>query len=260
MLLEVTGLVLRTVTISELDKIITIYSAERGIVTAGAKGAMVHKNKAIAACQPYCYAKFILYRRGDKSWVREADIIEGFYDIRLDITKVALASYFCEVLGEAGTNQPDPQLLRLTLNSLYAISGDKFDRDLVKATFEMRFAALLGWMPDLEGCHVCNTSEDPSFILDVSNGVLTCHECRMAKGENNWGHPDHEDIPYRIELLTPGSLAALRYSLYAPLHKLFSFRLSGDDSAIFRRVCETYLIYHMERTFQSLLFYRSMKE
>lgn len=260
MLIELTALVLRTVTISELDKIITLYSAERGIVTAGAKGAMVHKNRAIAACQPFCYAKFILYRRGDKCWVREAEIIEGFYDIRLDITKLALASYFCEVLGEAGTNQPDPQLLRLALNSLYAISKDTFDHDLIKAAFEMRFAALLGWMPDLEGCHVCGRSEDPSFVLDLSNGVLTCKECRLAVGENNWVYPDHEDMPLRIEILNPGALAALRYTLYAPLHKLFSFRVSGEDKHIFCRVCETYLLYQMERTFQSLIFYRSMKE
>ena len=57
MLTEVKGLVLSTVDLSESDRLITIYSEEKGIISALARGARSHKSRKISF-----YEIFLLYK------------------------------------------------------------------------------------------------------------------------------------------------------------------------------------------------------
>jgi hypothetical protein len=52
---------------------------------------------------------------------------------------------------------------------------------------------------------------------------------------------------------------AVRYALYAPAEKIFSFSLSsGEDMDLFTRAGEGYLLNHLERSFDSLDLYYSI--
>lgn len=259
MLIEVNALVIRTVDLSESDRLLSLYSAEKGKISAVAKGVRSLKNKAMFGGQLFCYSRFILYRKGDKFWVREAELIEHFYDIRLSLQRTALASYVCDLLSDTATAEPDPSLMRLSLNTLHAIATDKYDITLVKAAFEFRVAAQLGFMPDISACADCG-KEGGDLVLDIADGVLYCADCRAAMGEQGQLYPDHEDFRRRIEVLTPAVRASMQYVLQAPVERLFSFRLSGDEKDMFACVCERYLLYHLERSYRSLAFYHEVKE
>ena len=56
---ELSGLVVRTVDLSGRDKLLTILTAERGLVTAVANGSRSLKSRYLAATQQFCYAKFL---------------------------------------------------------------------------------------------------------------------------------------------------------------------------------------------------------
>ena len=66
MLTEVKGLVIRTVDIKETDRLITIFTEEKGAITALARGARSLKSQKMAATMQFCYSNFILYEQGDK--------------------------------------------------------------------------------------------------------------------------------------------------------------------------------------------------
>ena len=100
MLTEVKALVIRTLDLSEHDRLLTLFTEEHGKITAVANGSRTLKSRYLAAAQLFCYASFVLYKKGDRYWVREASLIESFFDLRADLTRTALASYVCDVAGD----------------------------------------------------------------------------------------------------------------------------------------------------------------
>lgn len=83
-----------------------------------------------------------------------------FYELRLDIEKLALAQYFCElminIVPEGAETVP---YLRLILNSLYFVANGKRPMPLIKAVFELRLLSLAGFMPNLVCCDKCKIYE-----------------------------------------------------------------------------------------------------
>lgn len=257
MLSEVKGLVIRTVDIKETDRLITIFTEEKGAITALARGARAHKSRKMSSTMQFCYGNFVLYGQGDKLWVKEAELIESFFEIRNSIEGLALAAYIAEVLSDVTVEEEERELLRLSLNSLYAIGSGKYDIAKIKAVFEIRAASILGFMPDILACHECGEREG-DFFFDIMGGIVQCYSCKQKLSEEGFDHPDpHES--HIICILSSGAKAAFEFAIYAPLERLFSFKISDDDMRLFSRAAEEYLLNQLGHGFKTLDFYNSVK-
>jgi DNA repair protein RecO (recombination protein O) len=258
-LLNAKGLVVRTVNYGERDRILTIYTEELGLITATANGSRSLKSRALVATELFCYSRYVLAYKNDRYTVREVDLIESFFDLRTDIEKLTLAGYICEVIAHVGTeNMPDTPLLRLALNSLYAIAKDKAPLIQIKGAFEMRAAAVLGFLPELSVCSSCG-EEGENAVLDVMNGSLVCEACRR-EAENTPQEEVYDPMHPTIRcVLTDAARAALFYVTCAPIEKFLSFKLENSaDMENFSRAAETYLLNHLETGFKSLDFYKQL--
>ncbi len=256
-LVTVKGIVVRNVNYGERDRILTIYTDELGLITATANGSRSLRSRALVATELFCYSQYVLAFHKERYTVREVDLIESFFDLRTDIEKLTLAGYICEVIAHVGTeNMADLPLLRLTLNSLYAMAKEKAPRALIKGAFEMRAAAVLGFSPDLAVCSACG-EEGTGVVLDVMNGSVLCEKCRReAADETEVYDPVHPTI--RV-LLTDSARAALFYVICSPLEKILAFKLENpEDVDSFSVAAETYLINHLETSFKSLEFYKQL--
>jgi DNA repair protein RecO (recombination protein O) len=93
------------------------------------------------------------------------------------------------------------------------------------------------------------------------NGRLLCGACLRKRSGGRAPEELGEYSARNILLpLDPSALASLRYVLSAPLSRIFAFQISDPDSmAAFCRAAEVYLINHLERSFDTLDFYRSVK-
>lgn len=261
MLIEVKGVVVRVVDLSGNDKLLTVFTEEKGLVSAVANGSKSLKSRYLSSAQLFCYASFVLESRKDRYWVREVELIENFFDIRLDIEKTALANYISEVASDTVVpEQPEPQLLRLTLNALYAISVGKYPLSHIKAAFEFRAAAILGFQPDLSGCATCgDVSGD--MLLDVMNGGLLCTACHETLQRQLPVGAEESFSSSRAILcvLTPAVRRAIDYVCECPIERFLSFRLAEEDVLYFQRAAEEYLLNHLERGFRSLQFYKEVE-
>lgn len=256
MLFEVRGLVIRTVDIKETDRLVTIFTEERGAVTALARGARSLKSRKLAATMQFCYGNYVLYQQGDKLWIKEAELIESFFDIRKTIEGLALSNYVAEVLSDVAVEEAESDLLRLSLNTLYAIAKGKYSLSKIKAVFEIRTASIIGFMPDVISCHKCHGKEG-DFFFDIMGGVIECRDCRdKAILERAVLVDPHESKI--ITILSPGAKDALGYSIYSPLEKIFSFNLSDEDMRLFSRATEEYLLNQIGHSYKSLDFYKDV--
>ena len=243
MYLTTRGLVLRTTEYKATDRILTVLTAEDGLLTLKARGVRSNRSKLKGACQLLTYAEFTVSEVRGFRFISEATAIEMFAGLRNDIVLLALGSYFAqlaEVLSQE--DAASPALLSLILNALYALSKLQKPPRLVKAATELRLAAIAGYQPELSGCCVCGAPEPDRF--SIADGTLECAVCRSGDGVR---------MP-----LSPASLAAMRYILSCPEKKLFSFAISGAAEKELCDAAESYLLTQLERSFYTLDFYKSL--
>ena len=115
--------------------------------------------------------------------MNEAESIEQFRPLREDIKRLALAGYICEMLEAVSDEDcPEPEMLQLGLNCLYALSNKLATRDVVKAVFELRLMCIAGYRPELEACAGCGRVEMDGGVLVPEHGELYCDGCARAAG------------------------------------------------------------------------------
>jgi DNA repair protein RecO (recombination protein O) len=257
MLTTVTGLIIRTADVKESDRLVTIFTEETGVITAIAKGARSIKSRQMSATLQFCYGRYVLYQKNDFYWIKEAELLESFFDIRKRLEGLALASYLCEILSDVTVSEADRELLRLSLNSLYAIAKGQIPLSKIKAAFELRAAAILGFLPDVLACRECE-KKDGDFYLDVMDGSLICADCR-AEGEVAFD-PREDDGHERhlLCILPEGAKIAVGYVIYSPLERIYAFRIGEEDMRFFASAAEHYLLNHLERSFKTLDFYKEV--
>lgn len=243
MFLKTDGLVVRQVNYKDNDQILTVLTKEHGLMTLKARGVRSRSSRLKGACQLLAYSEFAIFENRGFHTIDEANAIQMFPELRTDIELLSLASYFAqvaEVLSQE--DMPNPELLSLTLNALYALCRRLCTPELVKAAFELRAACLGGYTPELSGCAVCGDPEPDRF--DVRGGILCCASCSAGEGLR---------LP-----VSPGSLAAMRYLVSCDAKRLFAFRLEGRAVKELCDLAETYLQTQLERGFYTLDFYKSL--
>lgn len=263
------ALVLRCVDVGDYDRLMTILTPENGQISVMAKGARSKRSVVSSVTQPFIYANFEIYRKNDMNWLRGGNVIEHFSGIHEDLEKLALSTYLSDIAREStGEFIPAVDILRMTLNSLYGISKDKWELRIIKAVYEWRTAGYAGYMPDLSGCCGCHCPIEDIMYLDVMNGRLLCQKClhKYSAANINSEHAlsAYEDTDYERRILIPmgaGAVAAAQYALTALPERMFAFKIKSEsDTLDFCRAGETFLLNHLERSFDSLEFYKVVKK
>lgn len=245
MYLNIQGLVLRVTAYKDYDALLTLLTPNHGKLTVKARGLRRKNSPLIAPCQLLAFGEFTLFEYRGMYTINEARCMELFTPLRKDLQKLSLGTYFAqaaELLSQE--DLPNPELLSLVLNCLYALSKLNVSENLIKSVFELRGACLAGYTPDLDGCHQCLNPYPQRF--DIAQGHLECVNCH-----------DRESDGIRMPV-TPGMLEAMRYICSCDSKKLFSFQAGEETLAQLSSVTECYLSTQLERGFSSLDFYKSL--
>lgn len=239
----VRGIVLRESDSKESDKILTVLTGELGKITVVAKGARSRRSKVGAAAQLLVYSELVLSEKHGWQYLTEGSTLELFDGVRCDITLVSLGSYFAELVDFVASDaEESAQILSHLLNALYALGTLHRPPELVKAAFEMKLMALIGFAPLFDSCARCGDSAPREPVFDLMGGTLLCRGCAETG----------------VLPLTQGTLAAIRHVLYGDARRLYSFDLTASERPVFSRAAERYTRAMLERDFRTLDFYKSL--
>ena len=156
MYLNTKGLVIRVTPYNDTDAILSVLTPNHGRISVKARGLRRKNSPLIAPCQLLAYADFVLFEYRGMYTVNEANSIELFSALRKDLQKLSLGSYFAQAAETMSQEDlPNPELLSLVLNCLFALSKMALPEPMVKAVFELRSACLSGYTPDLHSCYRC---------------------------------------------------------------------------------------------------------
>ena len=239
------AIVLKITKTGESDRLLTLLTRDRGIIKAFAKAADRPKNKLHMSTNLFCYGRFTFYEGVKSTKVEECDLNETFFGLQQDITKLALAQYFNELMIESAPVETEAnEYLRLLLNSLYFLANDKKNIHILKSLFELRLASLIGYMPSLIACSECGEFETDPMYFNEMTGDLFCCNCKGT-----------ETNRYPLDVIS-----AMRHAVFSEFDKMFSLSIKTSSVHLFESVAEKYLMSVLRKNFKTLNFYKTISE
>ncbi len=224
------AIVLGHIEYGEADRIITLFTAEKGKITAIAKGVRKIRSRKAGHLEPFTRSSLFLAKGRNLDIITQAETLDSYIGLREDLQRLALASYVVEVVDrftyEEGQNIGIFRLLANTLSRLETHPN----AETVVHYYETRLLDLLGFRPQLFECVNCGSQiqEVDQFFSPLTGGVL-CPKCGSPQGDawpvkkdtlrywrhmqrSNWQQVESVVIPKAIE----ASLADLiqRYLTY----------------------------------------------
>lgn len=237
------GVIIKQTDYGEGHRMLSIFTAEYGIIKAVSYGVKKAKSKAAASSQFLCYADFDLYKAANRDvlTVNSIDTVDGFYPISEDIVKLALSNYLADITYELlGLENPDERILRIFLNTLYALAYKNESADKIKAVYELKLMSVGGYMPNMSGCAVCGSNEIRAF--DPMKGSVVCKKCAA-----------------RDAIVIGGAMyKAISYIVSCEDRKMLSFNADEGLLRDLNTLSEKYVSAQTDRHFQSLDYYKAI--
>lgn len=231
------------------DRIVKVLSPDMGVIEITAKGAKKQNSSANASTQLFACSDFCFNERKGRYYLNSSRVSRIFYGLRLDVCKVALASYMAEIISYAVTeNQTARDSYRLFMNSLYKLSETDTGCGVIKAVFELRLTAVLGMLPGLLGCAECYRFDGVELSFIINRGIFLC-------GEHLPGLRQSGDICIPV---SRGIFDAMQFICLTDMKRIFSFTLPGKSMKRLENICEKYFLCQMGRGFKTLDFYRNI--
>ena len=234
------GIIIKQSNFGEGHRMVWIFTEKYGIIKAAVHGAGKTKSKSSASSQFLTYCNFSFYNSGEIWNINNATSIDNFWGVQEDIKKLALCTYFSELIYcSLDLHNPDSNILRLFLNMLYACSYKNISLESIKLAFEIKLLYYSGLLPRPDSCTSCGCADELCFF-NTKTGSVLCREC--AKGDE--------------AKLSENAYKVLYFFSLCDMKKLFSYMLPEDGIKQLSSIIESYTISNFEQTKKSLEYYK----
>ncbi|MCL1816832.1 MAG: DNA repair protein RecO, partial [Clostridiales bacterium] len=166
------AIVLRNHLYKEHDKLVGLFSLQRGRFTALARGASRPTGGLRGLTQPFTQVNLSLARgRGSLDIITQGEIERPFISLRQDLTKIAYASYMVELTTLAMPEEKPSHNVFTLLLAAFSLLDMDISPPLASCFFELRLLAALGLAPYLADCMNCGRGLSGSrFALVPARG------------------------------------------------------------------------------------------
>ena len=179
---SVQAVVLRRHNLAETDKIVTLFTRERGKLSAVAKGARRPQSRIAGATEPPTFVRAFMAVGQNLDVVTQCEVKEAFPALRDDLERLTCCGYLLELTDTLLEERlPQPDLFDLLLSALYLLNGGAEPLPLI-AAFSLHAAEDAGFGPALVDCVRCHGALSEAGIggYSVTLGGVLCRACRPA--------------------------------------------------------------------------------
>jgi DNA repair protein RecO (recombination protein O) len=186
------AIVLRSIRFGEADRIIHLYSRDRGRLGAIAKGVRRPRSRFGGRLEPCFRLDLVLYQgRGELATVTSASTLDGYPRLRSQGSSLAAAARACDavlrLLDAAERNPAAYHLLRRYLALLDEEAGGGREggegvggRALAAAlSFRLKLALAAGFAPELASCARCGEADHLTAFSGAAGGIV-CASCERG--------------------------------------------------------------------------------
>lgn len=173
------AIVLRHRDWGEADRLLTLYTKQRGKIRAVAKGARKVRSRKAGHLQPFTHVSLQLARAKGPYIITQVETLNAYIPLREDLNLTGNASYLLELLDRFTYDEEEinTAIFSLLENSLSRLTrGD--DIWVLIRYYEIRLLDYLGFRPRLFHCASCEReikAENQFFSADL--GGIICPQC-----------------------------------------------------------------------------------
>jgi DNA repair protein RecO (recombination protein O) len=177
--------VLRSLRYGEADRILHLFTEQRGRVGAIAKGARRTRSRFGARLEPFCHVDVHLHEgRGELATVTEVELVRSHQALALDPYRLAVGSIGLEaVLRLFIEHDANPKAFHASCRFLDVLEaapvGGRASEpalDALALSFQLKLLWLAGYLPHVASCAGCG-SEGPLIAFSAPAGGAVCGAC-----------------------------------------------------------------------------------
>ncbi|GAA0181942.1 DNA repair protein RecO [Clostridium sediminicola] len=172
------AIVLKSQDYKENDKILWLFSEKLGKISCIARGAKRKRSKLASFTQQFCYGEYIIYKGKSLYTINEIELIDSFQTFLNDLDSITYASYLCELIMIALTEQESNRaLFQDFVKAFYLIKSEAIDFEMIARAFEIKILKHTGYGMNFNSCCICNNrmSSTNKFSLKYYGGI--CKNC-----------------------------------------------------------------------------------
>ena len=180
--LKTEALVLRSLRYGEADRILHLYTPNRGRISAIAKGVRKTRSRFGGRMEPFFRLHMVLYEgRSDLLTVTSADTISGHPRLREHAAALDSAARACDAVGRLfETTDPHPGVFALLCNELALLDARPEQATHAnQLAFRLKLLLAAGLAPQLAACASCGEAEHLVAFSGAAGGVV-CSACEAS--------------------------------------------------------------------------------
>jgi DNA repair protein RecO (recombination protein O) len=177
--LKTEAVVLRSMRYGEADRILHLYTPERGRISAIAKGVRKTRSRFGGRLEPFFHLRLVLHEgRSDLLTVTSAETVAGYPRLRESGAAIDAAARACDAVNRLfGEAEPSAPVFYLLCNELGLLDGDAaFAGHANQLQFRMKLLVAAGLAPQLSACAACGEREHLVGFSGAAGGVV-CAAC-----------------------------------------------------------------------------------
>lgn len=180
--LKVQGVVLRSLRYGEADRILHLYTPQRGKVGAIAKGVRRARSRFGGRMEPFFRLNLILHEgRSELLTVTAAETVAGYPRLREHAEALDTAARACDAVSRLfDTSEPHPGVYNLLCNELALLDSQPARAGHAnQLAFRLKLLLAAGLAPQLAACASCGEREHLSGFSGAAGGVV-CPACEAG--------------------------------------------------------------------------------
>ena len=240
------AIILRRSDFGEADRLITVFTPERGKLRLLAKGVRKTTSRKAGHVELFMLTDMLIAQGRTWDIISQAEIVEPYRDLREDLDKTSHAYYLAELVDrfteEHDANAPLFELMAVTLAHL-SHTDNLF---IALRYFELHLLSLTGFQPQLHFCVACNEALEPvENYFHFADGGALCPEHGRVR-------PHAEPIPLPV-------LKVLRFLQTEPWEKVSRLQLTPTTRQQVETLLLGYITFLLERRLKSVDFLKRLQ-
>lgn len=175
---KVKGVVIGGVNVKDKDKIVYVFTLEKGVMSLSMRGVRSEKAKLKWAKEPFCFGEFIIEENKNFNIVTGVDVIDNFFAITNDLDKFYEGSALLDVISKVVVEANPPIFIEL-IKALKTLCYDNVKKYYVIDKFLLFIFKSMGYGFLTEDCSSCGSQMTKKY-LNLEVGELVCSSCKNA--------------------------------------------------------------------------------
>ncbi len=236
--LNTPGIILKKYNSGEYDQFVTIYCPGLGKIQAFAKGSRRIESSFTGHLETLNICHFQLYKSSNNFTITQCQAETVFKNVRNDFTKSMIAMIILEIFQRTTSASEDGEDLFYLLEKTLRFLSQNPKHLLCLESFKIKLLNLLGVMPDISCCSLCEKKWQLKQTIFLSNdGDLSCISCHKEPKK-------YQEISFNIMKL-------IHFLMHKDFKETANIKLTLQEEEDLKHISNAFLQRHINSELQT---------